>query len=572
MTALQKPVNVILRLVLLLSIFLSQALCGNTEELNRHLLPALDELYPTSRQIFTSKSCSSEALIDLETHQCAIGNKIYFKPEKDIKTFCLKKYSPKYCSQSEWAKQEFIKLQDEYILSLESLEDWLKIVQDRKDIYDVPNSQDIEGQETKVKYKDFCSTYNQEFPFILSHRRQTDSLVKQLYSALPKNTIDQTAFVIPDRLLQCPQKYLEYLKNKKEIIIVGSFYGSGRLNEDGNSTFYEVILHHERALFMLKATLALAKLFKLQVKNVFYSMGDSSTPLGQGLKKSLEGRYKKILQMANYRGKINPISWGADELVPLAFASSLNPLTAYVEISNPSAKQFHDGNEKADKLLTLKLKEANLSRTSNPQTADLIFYIYTRRTDEYNDDFSPNDILQNLLDHSFKWRIENQSEKLFSKTSIVDARIFNGAWNELSVPKRCDFLTYSSWGTFSNNLGSSLAIAKILSSSGNRQLQQKMLMEAIYHDAFCNDYQNIQRGDFPKQLLLKTGIQFAHFQGYKDYDSTLKVFDELNTFAGQRFLKHFEESKCLSGKEIRVQPRLWRTFESEVLTLNKENN
>lgn len=561
-----------LRLLLILSIFLSQTLYGHAEELNRYLLPALDELYPHSRQIFASKPCPPEALIDLETHQCAIGNKIYYKPEKEIKTFCLKNHSANYCSQSEWSKKEFIKLQDEYILSLESLDVWLKTLQERKDIYNVPTDQDLENKGLKIQLNDFCSGYDEEFPFILSKRRQTDSMVKDLYSTMPKTVTNKIAFVIPDRLVQCPQKYLNYLQNKKELVIIGSFYGSGSLKEDGNSTFYEIILHHERVLFQLKATLALAKILNLKVKNVLYSMGDSSTPLGQELKKKLETRFKDILEKANYKGKANPISWGADELVPLAFASTLKPQTAFVAISNPFAKQFYDGNEKADKLLTLKLKEANLIRAYNPHSADLIFYIYTRRTDEYNDDYSPNDILQNHLDQSFKEKIESQPDKLFSKTSIIDARIFNGAWNELSVPKRCDFLSFSSWGTFSNNIGSSLAIAKILSKSQDRQLKEKMLLEAIYHDAFCNNYQSVQRGDFPKLLLLNTGIQFAHYQGYKDYNSTIKVFDELNTFAGQRFYRHFSESRCLSQKEIKVKPRLWRTFESEVLTINKEIN
>ncbi|MDX1919294.1 MAG: DUF4127 family protein, partial [Candidatus Caenarcaniphilales bacterium] len=517
--------------------------------------------------IVESKTCPKGSFVDLETLECSDGKVINYKLTEKTKQSCLKKHSVKYCSKSSWTKQEFFSLEDEYLFSLEYLDEWLTTVRARKDIYNTPNKQDLEGKGIEINHDNFCANYHEDFPFILSPRRQTNTVVKQLYSAVPQESTSKTAFVIADRLIQCPEKYLSYLKDKKEIVIVGSFFGSGKLDKAKNSTFYEVVLNHEQELFKLKATLVLAKILNLEVKNVLYSMGDSSTSLGENLKQRLNRRFQSILKQVKYGGRPNPISWGADELIALAFASVSKPLSAYIEISNPLAKQFNDGNKKAEELLNLKLKEANLTRTNDKEKADLIFYVFTRCTDRFNDDYAPRDFVQEYLDRKFLKHIESQPEKLFSKTTIIDARIFNGSWDELSVPKRCDLLAYSGWGTFSNNVGSALAIAKILDKSQNQSLKQNMLLEAIYHDAFCNNYSKVQRGDFPNILFQHTGIHFAHFEGYEDYNATLRVFDELNSFASSRFKEHFSQTECLIDRELQAKPKLWRTFESEISTI-----
>lgn len=535
-----------------------------SESFNNFLLPEKAELFNESREWLKDRNCPKGKYLDLETLKCATANRIYLKEDDEIFEFCSQKYSAKMCSTEGIDKKSFIRLQDEFILSISNYQDWLKLVRSRKDIYNTPFSQDLEGRGVDFDSNNFCANYSEEYPFILSPRRQTNSMVKQLYTALPPETQNTVAFVITDRLIQCPEKYINYLKTKKELVIIGSFHGSGTLKEFKNSTFYELVLTHEKELFKLKATLGLAKILKLKVKNILYAMGDSSTPLGTSLKARLLVRYRDLMKISNYRGPQDPLSWGADELAALAFASCLPSQKAYIEISRPEAKQFMDGMDTADELVELKLQEANLQRTNNIKNADLIFYIFTRRASGHLDDYDPKDFLQSSWDHIFKDKIKNQPEEYFPKTTIIDARLFNGAWDTSSVLKRCDYLAYSAWGTFSNSVGSGFAVAKILRETKDKQLEHKMLLEAIFHDVFCNGYATVQRGEFPKKLFNETGIKFSHFDGYYDYDSTIKVFNQLNEYANERFQDFFANSTCQLSTKYAAKPKLWRTFESDI--------
>lgn len=102
-----------------------------------------------------------------------------------------------------------------------------KILQDIKQskfkVYHRPTEQDLEGVGIPPNGQDnrserICPVY------VLSPRRQTDSLVRQLITLLP---VKDTAFIIAERLVQYPEDYLPSISQFEKAVIVQSFVGVG---------------------------------------------------------------------------------------------------------------------------------------------------------------------------------------------------------------------------------------------------------------------------------------------------------------------------------------------------------
>ncbi len=102
-----------------------------------------------------------------------------------------------------------------------------KILQDIKQsqfkVYHRPTEQDGDGVGIPPNGQDnrserICPVY------VLSPRRQTDSLVRQMITLLP---VKDTAFIIAERLLQYPEDYLPTISQFEKAVIVQSFVGVG---------------------------------------------------------------------------------------------------------------------------------------------------------------------------------------------------------------------------------------------------------------------------------------------------------------------------------------------------------
>jgi hypothetical protein len=154
-----------------------------------------------------------------------------------------------------------------------------------------------------------------------------------------------------------------------------------------------------------------------------------------------------------------------------------------------------------------------------------------------------------------------------SKLVVIDGRLFNGAWNTDSVPYD-DLLSFGSWGTLGNCVGSTLAAAKILYHARNPVAQRQLYLEAVAHDAFANGYKEAQRQEEPKSFARKlkeqTGITFNHYEGYGDPGIVARVFEALNQHVNERMQQHFGGQPYIRDRMFRLTPQFWRTFENEV--------
>jgi hypothetical protein len=472
---------------------------------------------------------------------------------------CSRVFKVASCKTKQWPKEHLLYLKDTFEWKNLSLSQVLKRIEDNPEVYGVLNEQDLEGHGIFDNLNNWNQISEQIVPpYILSPRRQTDSLVRQMLTMLPQEIKNETAFVIADRLIQHPSQHLSYLKNKKQIFIVGSFLGVGNISQPNDPELLVVRARHERELFKLKATLALAKASKLKVAGVLYSLGDSNSAIGETVKADLQKRFDRILLSNHLKPQL--ISWGADELVPIAFANSLPKQKVFLKISNPASVHFYDGLMKSRELAQQKLNEMGLLEVQNPEAADFSIYVFTRRPSGSIYEYEPNDLLQEKLDIDFLKEVEIAKQK--RKVVIVDARIFNGAWNSKILPKTCDYLAYGSWGTFSNNFGATVSLAKILNYTKSYNAAQKFYLEAAFHDVFFNGYEPRDGGI--QKILEPLNIQFSHFEGYKDLQTTAEVFSVMNNYANEHMREHFAGTQCLKNRSLRATPQFWRTFEAEV--------
>lgn len=399
-------------------------------------------------------------------------------------------------------------------------------------------------------------------PFVLGPRRQVDGKVRQLYQLLPAAIQNELAFAVPNRLVQNPEAYLPYLQSRQGLVLIHSFRGIGQADSEQHPKYPRAARRHQQELINLRLSIQLAQALQLPIRQIFLGMGDSNTGFGLSIRARLQRQVNQLLRDLNL--DLNaPIGWGADELVAVAFAAMLPPLSVHIEMANPQARHHYDGLLTTAEIVNEKIARLGLQRQGTDDAADIQVIIWGRRPGGRGDDWQANDQTQKQFDRNWQERIATMPPRQRQRTAIVDARIFNGTWDLNSISRQhCDYLAFGAWGTFGNKLGDTLATAKILHHSQNARARQQLYLEAIANDGFVNDYESVQRGGFRDRLEATRGIAFRHYEGYQSAAQTAQVFDFLQDEVNRRMRQHFANSSCFSGEtRMRIVPQLWRTFE-----------
>lgn len=459
-------------------------------------------------------------------------------------------------------------------------------------------------------------------PFIMSGRRQTDQMVRNLYAMLPESVRSTTAFLMPDRVAQNPSAYLDYIRSKQQVVLIGSFKGARSITDITSTTnppsalmlrqYQAMQTRQHRELFKLRTTLALVNSLNRPVADVFYAMGDSKTSFALSVRSSLQTRFNQILSNAGYSNLVannsSKLTWGADELAAVAFAKLLPSRKVYIDASNPSAKHVWDALFTTTQIIDEKIPTLNLQVVATPAEAEIEIYILNREpgifTKIANNQTSPagraysTDFDVSYIGDRSGWTEDNNAQAAHDNTFaaklaalpadrrarsiIIDARAPNGAWDKKSAPASSDWLIYSAWGTFANNFALAVAQGKVLyhakvagapAGVNITATARRMYLEAVAHDVYANGYYEGQRASlstshssFKEKLELPVasggaGISFVHQQGYSA-EQTYGVFKLLNTHVNAGMKAHFPSLPAVTSFQVNAQ--FWRTFESEV--------
>lgn len=426
-------------------------------------------------------------------------------------------------------------------------------------VYHQPTEQDLEGLGIPPngegnRSEKICPVY------VLSPRRQTDALVRQLLALLGNR---DTAFIIAERFVQYPEEYLPALSQFHKAVLVQSFVGIGNASQYPDWAKER----HAKELWRIEQSIRLLQSINIQITAVVCGMGDSSSSKAPAVRKSLQIRLEELLTQYSLATIKSSMSWGADELVVMAMAQTLPPAKVRIRIANNDTQLHYDANKPPSEVIAEKIKLIGLKET-NDNDWDFEVAVLTRRRGGSPLDYQSNATAQAELDQKFLKPYQSYSPAQFRKLVIVDGRLFNGAWNADSVLPSCDLLAFGSWGTFGNCFGSTLAAAKILFNANNAIAQKQLYLEAVAHDVFANGYKEAQRkvelNSFARKLEQETGIIFNHYQGYPSSQITQKVFTLLNKHVNERMRQTFSGTECFKGRTLQLTPQLWRTFESEV--------
>lgn len=393
--------------------------------------------------------------------------------------------------------------------------------------------------------------------YILGPRRQVDSLIRQLNALLPVN---DTAFIIAERLVQYPEDYLATLSKFDKAVLIQSFVGID------HSTSDKLVPRHEKELWRIEQSIRLLQATNLSISALVCAMGDSPSSVAIKVRNKIQERLDQLLDKYHLSALKKPITWGADELVAMAMAQTLPQTKVRIQVANNDTKLHYDANRQPWEVIREKLPAIGLIETENDW--DFEVAVLTRRQGGSTNFYQKDDTEQAKLDAQFLSEYKNYSPEQRRKLVIVDGRLFNGAWNAQSVLPYDDLLAFGSWGTFGNCFGSTLAAAKIIFYAKNPAAQKQLYLEAIAHDVFANGYQEVQRPEEPKsfcnQLKNQTGITFNHYDGYDNPTTVRKVFEVLNRRINARMQEHFAGLASVNNRVFRFTPQLWRTFESEV--------
>ncbi|MEM9553413.1 MAG: DUF4127 family protein [Acidobacteriota bacterium] len=411
-------------------------------------------------------------------------------------------------------------------------------------------------------------------PFVLSGRRQTDTLVRTAYLLLPASVRQSTAFLWADKVAQDPEAYIPYIQKKSQAVVLGTFMGPGGIKVVGDAKNQAVLLRQEREFFKLRTTLALLDSLNVPVSEIFYSIGDTvklpgatQTELDANAEMDriaavAQVRFDRILDAAGYGALKRPLSFGGDELAQVAFADALGvTYDAYVVIQDPTAKPRYDGGRTVEQIVTAKLAEVGLNRVGSPTGADLEIYILSRQAGD--------EAMNTAADQSFMATVNGLSASRRAKSVVIDARINNGALDTVGVPTACDYLTWTGWGTGGNNIGFGLAQAKILKYANSPVNAKRLMLEAIAHDVYANGYEQAQRGPLKSQIQSSCGVAFNHHPGYTEEqaDDVYCIFNKVTEFVSSKMLAKFPSGSCIPtgySQPFKFTAQMWRTFESEV--------
>ncbi len=484
--------------------------------------------------------------------------------------------------------------------------------------------------------KDFVRSEAVLPPFVMSGRRQTDQMVRTLYAMMPADIRGSTAFLLPDRVAQNPEAYLPYIRSKQRAVLIGSFKGARSITSSADTLYPALMTRHQRELFKLRTTLALLSSVNVPVVDVLYGMGDSKTTFANDIRTELQNRMNRMLTAAGFANLVannaSRLTWGADELPAIAFAKSLPSYKVYVYTSNPNALHSWDAMASTSAVVDEKLASINVTRVNTPAEADMEIYVLNREpgigskiataaispdvctapkagdtqiacklvstgasctpgnTDcrrVYTDDSRFND--RAYIGDRANWSADNSAQASHdlafvsllaqipaarrARSMIIDARVPNGAWNKVGAPTSTEWLIYSAWGTFANNIGLAIAQGKVLHHARAASLpvnvaanSRRMLLEAVAHDVFANGYFEGQRDSFEtthqsfRERLTAAGVTFVHQMGYSAND-THTVFSTLNAHVNEKMRAQFS---LPVGTKLHVSAQFWRTFESEV--------
>ncbi|HEX5748565.1 MAG TPA: stalk domain-containing protein [Archangium sp.] len=551
-------------------------------------------------------SCATGSTFDIKTKYCVLnGTTTAVGPFPTLYRTRCQQLGYTNCATNNWPTDQLLRIIDTAGLTSQTQAEVVALMKSNPEVYGVPyENNDIVSSGlyslTGSALADFQRSENPMPPFVLSGRRQTDSLVRTLYLMLPSSVRTTYAFLHPDRVAQTPDAYLPYIQKKRKAYVVGSFMGLGGISTTSDPKYRAVLLRHERELFKLRTTLSLLNAMGIQVEGVLYSLGDTTdnNSLIQSIKTELQQRYDRILTAAGLTPQ--PISFGGDELMPVAFARALGvQYPVYVRISNPNMQHRYDGLRTTRVLFNQKLPEVGLTETTTRGTAAFEVHVLTRepqigtkiasgsaRCDGgtygiddwlyYGDSTtggfrcSVDRTNQASHDSSFMSYFNTYTAADRQRSFIIDARTHNGSWNNTSAPTQCDYLGYSGWGTGANNIGASLAIAKILHYSNNRggsPVAKRLFLEAVAHDVYANGYQDAQRGQLKTDLASIYGITFNHHPGYTKANDVYNVFNYLTDFASNKMKTHYNGTSCIPttyASPFKFTAQFWRTFESEV--------
>lgn len=509
--------------------------------------------------------CPLGAWFDRETRYCAEGDDALGPFPESLRASCVSFGGGLACAKARWSRDFLLGIQDHADLDASRVDAIIDDVRKRGVLFRKPTDQDLEGVGIYPAKGEVDYRSEQIYPpFVLGPRRQTDSLVRQAYLLLPAHVQSQVAFVIPDRLLQNPEAYLPYLRSRARVVVIASFVGVGRADSRESVSFRAAQDRHALELWQLKRTLALMKALRKPVSGLVLGMGDSPSALGSAARARLQERLRRIAQAAGVASVTGPLTWGADELVSIAFARQLPKLKVAVNFANPHARHIYDGLRTSVEVFDEKRAQIGLEEVE--VGSDFQVAVLGRRPDTETEkafSFDAADAAQDSLDQAFLERFGNLSPARLSTLVLIDARLPNGAWNAVGTLRQCSQLAFGSWGTFANNVGQTLALAKILFHAKNPAANRQLLLEAYANDIFANGHSEIQSG-LLKKLLEPLGIPFSHFHGYPSAQATGRVFSVLHKRVNQRMWEHFRDNSCMTERYVRVSAQLWRTFESEV--------
>jgi hypothetical protein len=397
------------------------------------------------------------------------------------------------------------------------------------------------GLYKKPTYQDCVTqlTHEPSTPYILSPRRQTDGLVRQLFELLPLDIKEQVAFVIPDRMVQSPETYANYVANRKQVYLLG--------NIPGTSSVAQCILDNKKTLGLTYKFMRAAG-FDTSAIHVIYTKGDSPSDIGgtnirarqaESLRNALSRVENKLCE-----DKIScreppevKVSWGADELVLLAFAATLPTKRVAVTISNAEAPMRWEADTPIASIVSEKLRDAGLEETTGNLPADFKLVIHSGQQDSRWDPF-PND----------------------PNVAYVDRRYSaNGGYDYKWAPlKRCDNLAYGAWGTAANAVGSAIATAKILLHKRDEDSRKRLFLEAVAHDAI---FIGAASRDTLSRLIPGYEYSSARYysRGFMDYGLKLA-----SGYVQKTMEEIYRGSSCMTGKQVTLKTLLPRFFEADI--------
>ncbi|MBL8297056.1 MAG: DUF4127 family protein [Rhodanobacteraceae bacterium] len=519
-----------------------------------------------------SGPCAAGSSFDDEAAACAVNGQIQGPfPSRFLSRCAQLGYA--FCASASWPKAEYLNVLDTADVAAGNLVDTnaaLEILRANPELYGAPNEQneivsaglysrDGSGQSGFQRAEAALP------PFVLSARRQTDSMVRTAYLMLPASVRRSTGFIWVDRLAQDPDSYLPYLRKKQKVVLIGTFMGPSFVKAENDAGHQSLRIRHARELFKLRSAIALVKSMNLEVADVLWATGDThaSTPELQALYDRIFGdlkiRFDRILDAANLGQLKRPIPFGGDELAVIAFARSLGvSRTVYLDLNNPDAKPRYDGGRTVRQIVDAQMAQNGLTEALSPTGADIEYYVIGR---------DASDFYTSTADELAKFaQIRALPVTRRQKSYISDIRFPNGSANGDSAPNSCEWLGYSGWGTGNNNVGMALAFAKLLTVNPNPLNARRMYLEAVAYDVYGNGYFDAQRGELKARIGASV---YQHHPGYReDQASTVySAFSTANSFVNEKMLAHFSGTSCLpsgSTTPFKITAQLWRHFEADV--------